>query len=161
METTKTFFVIVSLLGLCAIVFFWKLKKKIIQENSYKRRRPMGPAEQAMYWRLTKALPEHVVLAKVALNRCVGVKGPSYDLLSREWLDFVVCDKAMHIIAAIELEHQMESSEGRVIATMKKAEALAAVNIRLLTWSTHPLPTEAFIAMEFEKPAVSMSKIAA
>jgi hypothetical protein len=161
METTKILFAIASLLGLCAVLIYWKLKQKPIQETTYKRRRPMGPAEQAMYWRLTKALPEHIVLPKVALSRCVGVKGPYYDSLSREWLDFVVCDKGMNIIAAIELEHQMESTEGRVIAAKRKAEALTAVEIKLLTWSTHPLPTEAFIAMEFEKPVTSMTKIAA
>ena len=124
----------------------------------------MGTAEQAMYWRLVKSLPDHVVLAKVALNRCVGVKGPAFDILSRESLDFVICNKAMQIIAAIELEDQNAPSESRQNADQMKENALDIVGIKLLKWSASPLPSEAYITMEFNNNhnnSISMTRLAA
>jgi hypothetical protein len=85
----------------------------------------------------------------VALNRCVAIKGAAFDILSRESLDFVVCNKGMQIIAAIELRDANDASESRRNAEKMKEEALESVGIKLLEWSATPLPSEAFIAMEF------------
>ncbi len=149
MDTTKILLTLVAALALGIMVAYLKLQKKAGQESSYRKRRPLSSTEQAMYWRLVKALPDHVVLAKVALNRCVAIKGAAFDILSRESLDFVVCNKGMQIIAAIELRDANDASESRRNAEKMKEEALEIVGIKLLEWSATPLPSEAFIAMEF------------
>ncbi len=149
MDTIKILLGIITLLVLSITLVYLKLQKKVAQESTYRKRRPLSTIEQAMYWRLLKALPDHVVLPKVALNRCIGVKGPAFDILSRESLDFVVCNKAMRIVAAIELEYANEASESRRNANKMKEDALEIVGIPLLQWPASPLPSEAFIAMEF------------
>lgn len=149
MDTIKILLGIIALLALSITVVYLKLQKKVAQESIYRKRRPLSTTEQAMYWRLLKALPDYVVLPKVALNRCIGIKGPAFDILSRESLDFVVCNKAMRIIAAIELEYANEASESRRNANKMKEDALEIVGIQLLQWPASPLPSEAFIAMEF------------
>ena len=55
----------------------------------------------------------------------------------------------MRIIAAIELEYANEASESRRNANKMKEDALEIVGIQLLQWPASPLPSEAFIAMEF------------
>jgi hypothetical protein len=37
-------------------------------------KKPLSSSEQILYFRLCKALPEHIVLAQVGLSRILGVK---------------------------------------------------------------------------------------
>jgi len=68
-----------------------------------------------LYHRLVKALPNHIVLAQVQVSRVLGVKKGFRvhewnNRINRLSYDFVICDKAATVIAAIELDDK--SHEG-------------------------------------------------
>lgn len=68
-------------------------------------KQPLTEREQAMYFRLTKTLPEHVVLAQMAFSALLTTKDkPTRATFDRKVADFVLCDKAFNVLAAIELD---------------------------------------------------------
>jgi hypothetical protein len=147
--------------GMAAVHAYLKRPSKGEQTNLYKRRRPLNAPEQVLYWRLIKLLPDDVVLAQVKMSRCIGVKGPPFGLLSRESLDFVICNKAMRIIAAIELQDQDIRSPRRQNINRIKEEALQSAGIKLIKWPISPLPSEAYIVMEFNSNSLDITRLAA
>jgi very-short-patch-repair endonuclease len=113
-------------------------------------KRPLSAPEQVLYFRLVKALPEHIVLAQVQLSRFLGVKKGNN---SQSWLnrinrmsaDFVVCQKDATVLAVIELDDASHRGERRVAADAKKDKSLASAGIRLVRWQVRSLPDEAAI----------------
>src|SRR5438477_10838624 len=72
-------------------------------------KKPLTVPEQILYFRLLKALPEHIVLAQVQLSRMLGVKkGTNYqswlNRISQMSADFVICAKDATVLAVIELD---------------------------------------------------------
>ncbi|HEY8881060.1 MAG TPA: DUF2726 domain-containing protein [Roseateles sp.] len=66
---------------------------------------PLTDREQAMYFRLRRALPGHVVLAQVAFSALLTTKDrPTRATFDRKVADFVLCDKAFSVLCAIELD---------------------------------------------------------
>lgn len=113
----------------------WKLKA----------RDPMNSTERKMFWRLQEALPEHVILAQVALSQLL--EKPSnqglWNKVDRKVLDFVICDANLRVIAIIETDgpHHRHSKQRKRDAD--KAAALDAAGYRLLRFKTEQLPTGA------------------
>jgi uncharacterized protein DUF2726 len=75
--------------------------------------------KQVLYHRLVKSLPNHIVLAQAQVSRVLGVKkGFRFhewnNRINRMSYDFVICDKASTVIAAIELDDKSHESEHRV-----------------------------------------------
>lgn len=69
------------------------------------RKAPLTKREQAMYFRLVEAFPEHVVLAQVAFSSLLTARTtPARNRFDRKVADFVVCSKAFEVIAAVELD---------------------------------------------------------
>ena len=106
--------------------------------------------ERLAYGTLTRALPDHMVLAQVPLARFLNVpKRQSYtDWLRRigyQCVDFVVCDMSSQVVAAIDLQ----SSNSQINERARKrhtrmARTLKAARIPLLVWFENSLPgTEA------------------
>src|SRR5690348_5568166 len=52
-----------------AIVSFRMRSADNAEDPAFARRRPLKSCEQALYWRLIKTLPEHVILAQIAMSR--------------------------------------------------------------------------------------------
>ncbi len=113
----------------------------------YFAKKPLSSPEQVLYFRLSKALPDHMVLAQVQLSRMLGVKkGNNY----QSWLnrinqmsaDFVVCAKDATILAVIELDDSSHQSARRVAADAKKGRALSAAGIKLVRWQVRELPND-------------------
>lgn len=162
METTKMILLLATTCALLAVLTYLLLKRDSSQASVYARRRPLSSNEQAMYWRLVKTLPECVVLAQVAMRRCIGTKGPELETIAHESLDFVVCNKAMHIIAVLELENtDHPASEYRQKADWIKEKALEKAGIKLIRCPSNALLSEARIAMEFQENALIPSRLAA
>lgn len=70
-----------------------------------KARRPLTDREQAMYFRLQSALPEHVVMAQVSFGALLEAKSlAARNTYDRKIADFVVCSKAFEVLAVIELD---------------------------------------------------------
>jgi len=95
-----------------------------------KRKNPLLPPkaknlvtknEQPMYFRLTEAFPEHIVLAQVSLGALL--QSPSratrnrYD---RKMADFVLCTKAFHVVAIIELDDSSHTGKEHLDAARDK-----------------------------------------
>ena len=78
-------------------------------------RKVLSEAEQILYWRLLEALPDHIVLAQVALSRLLEVNRGFdsrawHNRISQKNVDFVVCGRDSAILAVIELD---DASHGR------------------------------------------------
>lgn len=115
----------------------------------------MSPAEQSLYFRLVKALPEKVVLAQVQLSRFLAVrKGHPFvywnNRISQKSADFVICNKGLSVEAVIELDDLTHQKENRRLADFNKNKALTDAGIRLVRWKTTSLPNEDMIRSFFD-----------
>lgn len=110
------------------------------------RVRLLSPAETLVYYLLKSAIADHEVLAKVALATVVELPGSGYDReqqarrLSRYQLDFVVCDKSLKVVAAVQLAATGAES---VVAQRIVAECLKSAGIRLVVIDPAALPKRA------------------
>jgi hypothetical protein len=103
-----------------------------------------------LYWRLVKALPEHVVLAQVQCSRVLGVKrGFNFNewnnRINRMSYDFVICKKDGSVVAAIELDDKSHESSRRAETDAKKQRATEAAGVLLVRWNVAKMPDEAVI----------------
>ena len=109
--------------------------------------RTLTSQERTLHSTLTRALPDHLILAQVPLARFIKVpKRHSY----AEWLrrlgyqsvDFVVCDMGSHVVAAIELQPAGGEANERARKRLKRiSRTLRAASIPLHVWSEGNLPT--------------------
>ncbi len=117
-------------------------------------KKPLSQPEQILYFRLIKALPEHIVLAQVQLSRLLGVKkGNNFhawnNRINRMSADFVVCSKDSSVIAVIELDDASHARKDRQSADAKKDKALSSADIRVVRWQVKAIPDEATIEATF------------
>lgn len=113
-------------------------------------KKPLSGPEQVLYFRLCKALPEHIVLAQVGLSRILGVKkgnnfGEWFNRINRMSADFVICSKDSTIVVVIELDDSSHEKADRQTADAKKNKALGSAGIRIVRWSVKSMPDEAAI----------------
>jgi len=107
------------------------------------RERLLSPAEKLIYLLLKTGLPDHEIFSKVPLTAVVQVPGAGYDheqqlrRLSRQVLDFVVCDKGMKVVAALQLAPVGPEA---VIAQRIRSQCLKSAGIRLVTIEPGALP---------------------
>lgn len=96
----------------------------------------LGQAETLLYYLLKTGIPDHEVFANVSLAAVVGAPGAGAEReqqlrrLAQYQLGFVVCNKSMRVVAAVEVE-----SAGTVEAAGAqnfKAECLKQAGIRLV-----------------------------
>lgn len=138
-----------------AIVVFFVLKLKTKSGKDDKdwpfySKKLLSQPEQILYFRLTNALPDYIVLAQVQLSRFLGVKKGNniqawYNRINRMSADFLVCNKDSSIIAAIELDDSSHQKSSRQIADAKKDKAIGSAGIPIIRWQTNTLPDEAAI----------------
>jgi len=119
----------------------------------------MSQPEQALYHRLVRALPDHIVLAQVQVSRVLGVKkGFRFhewnNRINRLSYDFVICTKESAVVAAIELDDKSHEAESRVRTDAKKDKATQDAGIRMIRWSVSAMPSEAVIREELLSPLV-------
>jgi very-short-patch-repair endonuclease len=104
--------------------------------------------EQPLFWRLQKALPDHVVLAQVQLSRMMRVKRTDkwrtwQNKIERKSADFVVCNKDFSVAAVIELDDSSHDRPDRRKSDADKDAALGGAGIRIIRWRS--LPSDADI----------------
>lgn len=110
-------------------------------------KKPLSDPEQVFYFRLVKALPQHIVLAQVQLSRVLGVKkghaAQSWNnRINRMSVDFVICSKDATVVAAIELDDASHDRADRKLSDAKKDRALTAAGIVIHRWQVKSLPDE-------------------
>lgn len=116
----------------------------------YSPTKVMSKAEQILYFRLKDALPDHIVLAQVALSRVITPrKGQNalaaFRSISQKSLDFVVCHKDGSVLAAIELDDDSHKRQNRIKADAAKDSALESAGVKLVRWHVRSIPDEAEI----------------
>lgn len=109
--------------------------------------RVLGKGEILAYKVLTRALPGHMILAKVPLARFLDV--PSRHSYA-EWLrrlgyqcaDLVVCDMAAEVVAVVNVRRSAAPMSERAIKRHQRmAKVLKKAGIALYDWVDDALPT--------------------
>jgi very-short-patch-repair endonuclease len=118
---------------------------------------PLSEPEQALYWRLREAFPEHVVLSQVALSQLVQVDNGNdrqavFNRISQLVADFVVCTKAFDVVAVVELDDRSHETATRAAADARKTQALAAAGYRLVRLHVARMPSLAELQARVSQP---------
>ena len=116
-------------------------------------KKPLTNVEQILYWRLLKALPDHIVLAQVGLSQLLRVTDTKNfhawnNRIDRKSADFVVCQKDASIVAVIELDDATHQRKKRKDADATKDKALSDAGLRIIRWQAKTMPDEAAIRRE-------------
>lgn len=152
METMETYSLILVALILVLVGGFVLKQRQKASDNSpekawpYYAKPPLTQPEQVLYFRLLKALPDHIILAQVQLSRFLGVKkGNDYqswsNRINRMSADFVVCNKDSSVVAVIELDDSSHARANRQAADAKKDKALASAGVRIIRWQVNAIPS--------------------
>jgi DNA polymerase/3'-5' exonuclease PolX len=125
--------------------------------------KPLSAPEQVLYFRLVKALPEHIILGQVQLSRILKVKKGNnaqawLNRINRMSVDFVVCNKDSSIVAVIELDDTSHNTEKRQHADAKKDKALTAAGIKIHRWNVKNIPNEDAIQAIFISQPLPVGK---
>lgn len=150
--------VLIALAVLAAVA-----SKKIKSTNAksdynYTSKAPLTKNEQTMYWKLIDALPGYVVLAQVELSRCISAKGAAFNTINGKSLDFVICNKALEIVAGIEIDDKSHLTPAAQKRDATKNNAMEVAGIKLLRWPAAPLPSTEVIQEAFPSVATSIAE---
>ena len=114
---------------------------------AYEQLKPLGDAEQVLYWRLVEALPECVILSQVTFSRfmrpATGGRAPTahyrvmQNRISGKSLDFLVCLKDFTVVAAVELDDATHEPD----RDAQRDALLRAAGITPLRMSVTDIPT--------------------
>ena len=132
----------------------------------YKAKAPQTENEWDMYWRLVKALPDHVVMPQVAMSAIVDVKlmvKNRYvwrNRIDRKVLDYVVCNRGGGILAAIELDDKTHLKPERRKADKVKDKVMTDAGIKLIRWESKDKPETAEIRRSVLGEGVSFGNVA-
>ncbi|PSJ79805.1 DUF2726 domain-containing protein [Neisseria iguanae] len=107
----------------------------------------MSAPEQQLYWKLKKALPDHLIAFQVQTSRVLKVKkghnfGTWHNRINRMSYDFVVCNKNSYPIAVIELDDSShERDEARIETDKKKNKATTDAGLKIYRWKVNETPS--------------------
>ncbi|MFC5399044.1 DUF2726 domain-containing protein [Undibacterium jejuense] len=163
---TVIIFLIAFVLALIVGRLFKKTQRPTNNQQvwPYYVKRPMGAAEQVLYFRLIKALPDYIVLAQVNMARVLNIK-PSADFhewnnrINRLSFDFVVCNRDFSVVAAIELDDASQHNFYQQDADAKKNKACKDAELRLIRWHVKLLPEEEAIQAAFSEHLITKTSL--
>jgi very-short-patch-repair endonuclease len=116
------------------------------------RRKPLTHREQAMYNLLTQCMPDHFVLAQVALSALLTSHDrATRNVFSRKVADFVVCSRAFEVLAVIELDDKSHRSRDALDA--KRDAILTRAGYRVLRYPE--VPDVMDLLRDFQPPSVA------
>jgi hypothetical protein len=126
-------------------------------------KRPLTQVEQVLFYRLVRALPEHVVLAQVQVSRVLGVRrGANFhewnNRINRLSYDFVICRKDFVVVAIVELDDKSHESEARANTDGKKSKASEDAGLGILRWRVDALPDVEEIRRSIVQPVDSVTQ---
>ncbi|TWI69147.1 uncharacterized protein DUF2726 [Pseudoduganella lurida] len=100
-------------------------------------KQPLTANEQPMYFRLTQALPDHVVLSQVAFSALLTTRDQATrNTFNRKVADFVICTKAFEVVALVELDDA--SHAGRKRQDDSRDALLTRAGYRVLRYARVP-----------------------
>lgn len=114
------------------------------------KRQLLSERERALYQRLTKSLPNHIILAQVQLLQALNFKRGHrthaiLNRISQLSLDFLILDFDTSIVAAVELDDATHGRENRTQADARKTHALRSAGVPLIRWKANSVPDAAAI----------------
>lgn len=154
----------IVLVILAVVVMVLKNRKATVSGDEkwpFYAKKPLSAPEQILYFRLVKALPDHIVLGQVQLSRFLGVKKGENVMqwnnrINRMSVDFLVCTKDASVVAAIELDDKSHERKDRVMADAKKDKVLNAANVKIIRWNVKNIPDESLIKQAFIPASITM-----
>lgn len=131
-----------------------KFKYNPSDDWPFEKEKLLTNPEKVLYFRLIEALPDYCVFAQVQLSQLMSVKKGHdfkqwFNRINRMSADFVVTNKAMDVIAVIELDDRTHDKPDRIEADKKKDKALTSAGIKVIRWKFSPMPTVAQIKEAF------------
>ncbi len=113
------------------------IKGKARSTEAPRAKRPLTDREQAMYFRLMQAMPEHVVMAQVAFSALLDAKSTATrNTFDRKTADFVVCSKGFEVTAVVELDDS--SHKGRAKADAARDSLLTKAGYKVVRFKNVP-----------------------
>jgi hypothetical protein len=111
----------------------------------------LSDPEKLLYGRLVRALPGHIVFAKLEMSQLLDVerepsrgKSPALALEFRHWLaDFVVCGADFTVTAVIQLDRRAQQREAQCMRDAQRNQLLQAAGIRAFRVPIADIPNEA------------------
>ncbi|MDP1536893.1 MAG: DUF2726 domain-containing protein [Burkholderiales bacterium] len=124
-----------------------ELPAAVPQGRYVRRDRLLDPAQTVLYYLLKNGLPDHEVMVQVGLANLLAVPaavaasegGPGGTNLAQHRVDFVICNKAMQPVVAIDLLER-EVPAALTSAPDFKSQCLAHTGIRYLRLVSSALP---------------------
>jgi hypothetical protein len=122
------------------------------------RSRPLlSDAEQLLFGRLLRAMPGHIILAKVAMSQLLTVeRAPTrrhsqYDANQLRQLvaDFAVCTPDFSVMAVVEVDRRVRQRETQRVRDRWKNELLQAARIKVVRVPCTDIPHEAALKALF------------
>ena len=122
--------------------------------------RVMTLPERKAYDALRRAMPKHLVLAQVPLQRFISVPTTNrYSLwlqrVGRHTVDFLVCDSSSRAIAAVEVRSNDETPRAQA-RHARIDEVLKAAGLTVHIWNETALPTVAQVRQLFKSDDVEL-----
>ena len=117
---------------------------------AYRAKRVLTPPEAVLYHRLELALPDHIVLAQVAMHRVLSATEggkAAFNAISQKAIDFVICRKDFSVACVVELDdasHRRDRDGAR-------DEMLAGAAIATVRFEARAMPTVADIGMQLSR----------
>jgi hypothetical protein len=130
-----------------------------------KSRPLLSDAEQLLYGRLVRAMPGHIILAKVAMSQLLAVeRAPTrrhshYDanLLRQLVADFAVCKADFSVVAVVEVDRRVRQRETQRLRDRWKDELLRAARIKVIRVPGTDIPNEVALKalVDIDPPALT------
>ncbi|MDP3542020.1 MAG: DUF2726 domain-containing protein [Elusimicrobiota bacterium] len=115
----------------------------------HSKQSPLTEAEQELFRRLVKALPDHIVLSQVACSQFLYTEGGdrkenfgTMAMMKQKVADFMVCSQNFDIVAVIELD---DSSHRDPAKDAKRDEMLKEAGLKTIRWHVSRKPDAAKI----------------
>jgi very-short-patch-repair endonuclease len=110
-------------------------------------KRPLTQREQAMYFRLLQAVPEHVVMPQVSFSALLDARSiATRNTFDRKTADFVICSKAFEVVAVVELDDS--SHRGRAKEDAARESLLTKAGYKVVRFKNVPNVDDARSAIE-------------
>ncbi|WP_341936256.1 DUF2726 domain-containing protein [Marinimicrobium sp. C2-29] len=114
----------------------------------------MTRTEKRIYRQLQSALPEFEIMAQVQLSQIIEVKKGHdfykwFNRINRMSIDFVILNKELKALAAIEIDDCTHRDPKRMEADAKKNKALRSAGLTILRWEPNKMPSNEVIAQYF------------
>ena len=138
------------LLGILALLKARSKRGRRGATAAYRAKRVLTSPEAVLYHRLEQALPDHIVLAQVAMHRVLSATEggkAAFNAISQKAIDFVICRKDFSVACVVELDDASHRRDRDVA----RDEMLAGAEIATVRFQAKALPTVGDIGMQLSR----------